>query len=1228
MGDSNAPPVPAPAPAEPLPNPYVGPRPFAAEEAINFRGREEEARQLASLVIAQRAVVLHALSGAGKTSLIQAGLLPILQARKKVHVLPISRVSGHLLPGVDDGQVNNIYVFNTLVNLHGINAQPSEIVGHSLSEGLRAYLIPAPDERRLRPRLLILDQFEELFTTHPARHAERADFFRQLQNCLADYPQLSLLLSMREDYLARLDSYAIQMPDRLRTRFGIERLSLAGALAAVQEPAAQAGRPFAAGIAEALVDNLRRIQTGQPLPDATMPAALLGQYVEPVHLQIVCRQLWDNLPAGHTQIQAEDVQEFGDVDQALISFYESALHRVITEIALPERRLRTWFETQLITPARTRGLVYRGVHDTEGLDNAAIEILNNAYIIRADLRGSDTWYELAHDRLVEPILAANQAWRATYFNPLAAALRLWTDGGRTPDKLLRAAQLVAAQQFAEQHPDDITLEERELLERSNQQARFEHEQAQQAATRRRNLVIASLGVMLALTLLSLWAVNNAAVAHDQKAIAETAATVAIHAQATAEAQAQLAHSRELAAAAISNLTTDPELSILLAMQAVSTTYTAQAEDALHQAIQASRIQWRLAGHTGAVNAVAFSPDGHYLATAGADGVVQVWDAITKQVRLTIPGRQSAINDIAFSPNGRWLATVSDDGYTKLWDIANATDPEEMFERMGHNEKVKSVTFSRNGRRLATSGFDGTIKIWSLAATSFGLPLTTISDSAEKLITYALAFSPDGAHLATGRVDGSIALWDLASSQKVLTFPGHKANIFAMAFSPDGTQLLTGAFDSVKIWDSSSGQVIHELFGHTAAVRDVAFSADGLRVATASEDQRVKIWNVASGQEELTLAGHKGAVYGVAFSPASAQLATASADGTARVWQIGPSRELVTLFDPVEKIDDAVFTPDGVYLTTLGEEGTLTRWDLVTGHPVMSETIHPPHQVGRADFSSDGSRLAVGILVEPPSVWHMEATGLDDISRRVLTLSEPISQVYEALALNSDGTKLATSSRAKPIAINVWDTTTGKLLLTLPSQANIVHALDFSPDSALLAAGGADQTVRIWDAIVGRAAFTLTGHTGEIWDVAFSPDGQRLASASYDGTAKLWNIATAPNASAMPGALLLTLTEHTARVASVRFSPDGTRLITTSGDKTTKIWDVISGDNLLTLGGHTAEVHSALFSQDGLHLATIGADQMVRLYTLDRVELLALAHSRVTRTLTNEECQRYLHRQEC
>ena len=262
--------------ASAIPNPYVGPRFFEEEDRHYFFGREDESRQLTSLVIAHRVVLFHAPSGAGKTSLLRAGLVPSLKRRKKVMVLPISRVGGDLPPGVDGVQVDNIYVFNTLLQMLGEDAKLNELVGLTLSEGLQDYFVPQADERRLRPRLLILDQFEELFTTPPDRYEERAAFFLQLQRCLADYPQLSLLLSMREDYIARLDSYAAQMPDRLRTRFRMERLTADGALAAVKEPAAQAGRPFEPGVAEVLVDNLRRIQVGRTREDEQAEGEAFG----------------------------------------------------------------------------------------------------------------------------------------------------------------------------------------------------------------------------------------------------------------------------------------------------------------------------------------------------------------------------------------------------------------------------------------------------------------------------------------------------------------------------------------------------------------------------------------------------------------------------------------------------------------------------------------------------------------------------------------------------------------------------------------------------------------------------------------------------------------------------------------------------------------------------------------------------------------------------------------
>ena len=409
---------------DPSRNPYVGARPFETEDKAFFFGRDEEARQLTSLVIAHRIVLFYAPSGAGKTSILKARVIPDIEERRRVHVLPVARAGGDLPRAPHGSGIANIYVFNILVSVAGKEARPAELTRLGLADGLRPYLERSQDEERARPRLLILDQFEELFTSHPDRVADRADFFLQLQQCLVKYPHLSLLISMREDYIANLDFYSAQVPDRLRTRFRMELLGQQGALAAVKEPAREAGCPFGQDVAQTLVDNLRRLQPGGSRGEEAAVAVALGDYVEPVHLQIVCRQLWANLPPEREMIQFEDVQSFGDVDQALRGFYEDALKKVFEKVAVGQRRVRLWFDRSLITPARTRGLVYRGDSETTGLPNEAAQVLYDEYVIRPITRGNDTWYELAHDRLVEPILEANRQWRAQRPDarqPLAAA---------------------------------------------------------------------------------------------------------------------------------------------------------------------------------------------------------------------------------------------------------------------------------------------------------------------------------------------------------------------------------------------------------------------------------------------------------------------------------------------------------------------------------------------------------------------------------------------------------------------------------------------------------------------------------------------------------------------------------------------------------------------------------------------------------------------------------------
>ncbi len=223
--------------------------------------------------------------------------------------------------------------------------------------------------------VLVIDQFEEIITSHPGRWGEREAFFRQLNQALLDDPNLWVVLTLREDYVAALDPYAPLLFNRLRARFYMERMGVDAALDAVREPAGLGGRPFAPGVAEKLADDLRQVRV--PGQEATVP----GQYVEPVQLQVVCYQLWENLGKGTqgtdgTQITFEDLAEAGDINQALTQFYEETLAAALADPAaagVSERQLRTWFDGELITEAGTRGLVHQDADDDGGPTERGVE---------------------------------------------------------------------------------------------------------------------------------------------------------------------------------------------------------------------------------------------------------------------------------------------------------------------------------------------------------------------------------------------------------------------------------------------------------------------------------------------------------------------------------------------------------------------------------------------------------------------------------------------------------------------------------------------------------------------------------------------------------------------------------------------------------------------------------------------------------------------------------------
>jgi len=549
--------------------PYVGPRPFerTAADRNRFFGRDDEASDLLSCVIAHSAVLLYSQSGAGKTSLINAKLTPMLE-KAGLEVIKPARVRD--VPPEDSvfRRISNIYAFNVLRSWDEGVTDPKVLAETPLSKFLKDHKSTVAEGEDPKPRVAIFDQFEELFTSYQERSADREDFFDQVGEALEEDRLLRVVFAMREDYIAELDPYLPLLPEKLRTRYRIERLSEDDALLAVTEPLRDTEYSYADGVAEQLVENLLMV----PVETVKGVEKVRGQSVEPVQLQVVCQTLWENcqntwgkLSSEKKVITREYLEAFGDVDQALSTFYEKAISRVVLATGVKEGVVRRWFEQSLITSAGTRGTVFRGPKETGDLPNAAVDELVNQHIIRAELRGGSRWYELTHDRFIAPIKASNERWLLAHSGGeqtpkrLEARAEQWALDGRQRKDLFDEGELLEAKRWLESpSASDVGYSERlaTLVEASG----AAQAQQQVKSARRLRLLAAALMLLVILLIgasivafksqreaeaLTRAATDARVMAEDQKGIAEKQTKLAEDRKRVADDQRHLADARNV-----------------------------------------------------------------------------------------------------------------------------------------------------------------------------------------------------------------------------------------------------------------------------------------------------------------------------------------------------------------------------------------------------------------------------------------------------------------------------------------------------------------------------------------------------------------------------------------------------------------------------------------------------------------------------------------------------------
>jgi WD40 repeat protein len=1123
------------SPEEPEPDadgrsPYVGLAAFQPEDADMFHGRERLVDDLAARLSRHRFVAVFGASGAGKSSLLRAGLLPRWQA---------------------DGEHRSVVLFNPgphpveecaiqLARLAG--SAPGQLLTDLLADrqnlhrAARMALAGQPDDAEL---LIIVDQFEETFTL--CRDQAERDWFIDilLTAVRSSNSRCRVVLGVRADFYA----HCTRHPD----------------LVTALDDAQVAVGPMT-------TDELRRaIVQPAARADCTVEGALLAELVAQAGgnagvlplLSHALLETWRRRRGNALTLAA--FQTAGGIDGALARTAES----IYTGLPEPRQQLVRDLFLRLTALGEgtedTKRRIERAELDAETAD--VLDLLADARLITV----ADSTVEIAHEALIRAWprlrqwLAADREGLRTHRH-LTEAAHEWSALDKDSGALYRGSRLVVAKEWASRDNAAVALNP---VERAFLGASIDEQDRESAAGRRRTRQLRYLAAGLAALLLVVTVISVVAVDQRQDAV-----------------QAQhIAISRQLATQALTIADSEPGTAKLLSLEAYRTAQTIEARSALMSMAAHADYRTEIAAHSGAVSQIAFAPDGT-LVSAGRDKTLALWDTAHRRRLASLPGHDTWLRAMAVSPDGKLFATGGDDKQLMLWD---ATTRRPIATLGGHSDTIREIVFSPDSRVMASASNDGTARLWDVVQRA---PIATLTGHTDQVST--VAFSPDGKTVASAGYDRTVQLWDVASRSRVAVLTDHKEAPRALDFSPDGTMLASAGGDKVvMLWDVASRTRVASLVGHVEeAVIAVKFSPDGRTLASAGNDLVVRLWDVTSRSLRANLIGHQSSIYTLTFSPTAPHvLASAGEDGKILLWNDTQSQMTSTPGSPVH---DLAYAPDGRTIAAAGP-GNTTLWDIASRAPRRVVNIGD-RLVNAVAFRADGRlvvsaneapRHALGLPGNNLALWDpaspaaptelsghtktvtdvalspdgkMAATAsvdksviLWDVERRTQVGTLDVGAVTTGVAFSPDGRTIATADHDYRL-VTLWDVATRTRKAKLSGHTGWARSVVFSPDGRMLASAGADQNVILWDAATGEQIVRLAGHKDSYYHgIAFSPDGKTLAYTSADNTIVLWDVERRALSSRLAG--------HRAAVRAVTFSPDGASLATSGADGTVILWEM-------------------------------------------------------------------------
>ncbi|MGF1495026.1 MAG: WD40 repeat domain-containing protein [Microcoleaceae cyanobacterium] len=1124
---------------------------YNTTDADIFFGRETISQFLTLTISTHKLVLINGKSGSGKTSLINAGMIPRLV--QYGYFTMVFRDYGYPTETIKSGLA-------TLENVH-IDLRDC----NTLLDCIQATI-----QQTGRPIAIFLDQFERFFINLSPE--KRSQFIEELRDCLnAMNPQdMNIVISLREDFYGRLGEFWKAIPDFNADSYHqyLEPLNSTEATAAIKEPLKQ------------FMPNLG--YEPQFLQECLVPALSQRdsqetfEHIEPVHLQIVCNQLFD---AARTRYHAE--LERGDFVLITQELYNElggveGILKGYVEVILNQHYSREQQDTvkavlkQMVTAQGTRVLksiqeIAENLGMVEDQVEAIMEQLDQSRLV--ETISGQKQYSITHDYLAKQI---NQ-WYTLGELELKRAKELY-------ERCLVNWNLSKRHRIPRNQLKFLNKYRAALLKWKPEGERLFRE-SMWLYHGFNSAIIFGLSTLLGVTAIALL---NEREAKLNAAGAAIRAAEALHNAGDRQpetlvellrAKKILRHSFLLSPGLVEE---KPQghlaaaaYGLLSAAWRPDPAFKHWITETLVEALDSTQERHRL-WHEDEIWSAEFSPDGNKIVTASSDGTAKLWNAQGELIKSLVD-HEARVNSAEFSPDGEKIVTASFDYTAIIWNA----EGRQLTTLRGHSDQVWTAEFSPDGERIVTGSDDQTAKVWSIQ----GKLLATLDGHTD--VVTAVEFSPDSQQIATASKDGMAKVWT-QGGKLLATLKGHQQEIYSIKFSPDGQFLVTASKDrTAKVW-TLQGQLLATLKGHTDWVGGAQFSPDGQSILTTSWDKTARLWNV-KGQQLVVFKGHQDIVRSAQFSNDGQSLVTAALDNTAKVWTL-QGELFTTLKGHTNVVTSAKFGLGDQFILTASSDRTARVWNL--GGELLPTLRDHRESVWTAQFSADGQSVVTASSDQTAKLWSIEG--------ELLATLEHDGEV-ESAQFSPDGQRIVTTSLDR--TARVWNLQ-GNLLATLKGHDDEVESAQFSPEGQRIITTSLDETAKLWDNN-GKLLATLSGHGGEVWRAQFDPDGKQIVTTSSDKTAKLWNL---------QGELLTTLEGHESTVWSAQFSPDGQKIVTSSWDETARIWN-LEGELLATLGceaGHNGWVWSAQFSPDGQKIVTASDDKTAKVWDVSGELLLTLA----------------------